>query len=296
MHVERRRFNFLETVPLLERLGSDVLWDLAYAGEDEQYAPGKVVIREGDPRMGDTHHGPKIGTRDAGRNPMRFYIVRSGSAMVETTDPETGETRPLALLEPGDYFGETGLLTQQARSATVRATSDALEVISFDATTFHSCIAEYVLVFRMVRSQRARELAELSGRAIDVRELGLFNDMPLKELGAVLHDARQESVGAGQDIVTQGERGDRFYVVLEGECCVIKNNEPVAWLSAGDFFGETALLLDCPRTATVRAAGAAEVWSISREAFEVVLWNYLLGHHRHRTTIRTRLGMEPTAA
>ena len=289
MPTERDRHQFLAgEVPLLARVDERVLWSLAYEGVNEHIDPRTVIIREGDT------------SRD-----MRFYVVRSGEALVVTsaplkgrwidgegmhrdadgdrvaTDPVTG-CRVLATLGPGDFFGESALLTSQERSATVRAGYDGLDVIVFDAQSFHARIAEHVLVFRMVRSEFA------AGVVPDVRRLGLFNDLPLHDLSNVLHGARQEEFAAGDTIVTQGEDGDRFYIVLDGEVLVEQHGSPVARLTRGDYFGETALLLSIPRTATVRAMRPTSCWSITGESFELVMRSHLLGKPAHRALVSDR--------
>ena len=68
-------------------------------------------------------------------------------------------------------------------------------------------------------------------------------------------------------MVSQGERGDTFYVVVDGSFEVSSDGRPLRTLGPGDFFGEIALLRDVPRTATVSAVSDAEVLAIRRMDF-----------------------------
>ncbi|RXZ82648.1 ATP-binding cassette domain-containing protein [Paenibacillaceae bacterium] len=73
-------------------------------------------------------------------------------------------------------------------------------------------------------------------------------------------------------VVTEGERGNKFYIIVHGKFEIIKRipgdeAQRVAVLQDGDHFGEIALLKDVPRTATVKAMGSAMLLSVRREAF-----------------------------
>lgn len=267
---DRRRYSLLKDVPILRDIDDDVLWSLARSARDERFEPGAVVIQRGDDR-GD----------------RRFYVVADGAVDIIAESP-TGEEDVTASLVPGDYFGEVGLLASTPRNATVRASQlGTFHALSFDAMTFLGVIAEHVLIFRMVRAQRSGFPRE-SGESMRVRELGLFSSMPLRDLAAILHDAEQESVPAATTIVEQGEPGDRFYVILEGDVEVLRGKRRIATLGTGEFFGETALIFDCPRTATVRTTSPARVWSIARPAFERLVRHYLLSAHHLRDTVARR--------
>jgi CRP-like cAMP-binding protein len=73
--------------------------------------------------------------------------------------------------------------------------------------------------------------------------------------------------GAGETIVTRGERGDAFFVIASGTVEVTPAEGSPRRLGPGEHFGEIALLRDVPRTATVVAATEVEVLELSGEEF-----------------------------
>lgn len=80
---------------------------------------------------------------------------------------------------------------------------------------------------------------------------------------------RREDVGPGQAVVHEGDGGERFYVVLSGVLGVSQAAMgPRRVLRPGDYFGEVALAMDVPRTASVRALTPSVVASCDREAFD----------------------------
>jgi CRP-like cAMP-binding protein len=78
-------------------------------------------------------------------------------------------------------------------------------------------------------------------------------------------------VPAGTDLCRQGDPGDSYFVIVDGEADVIGDGATVRAVGPGDGVGEIALLRDIPRTATVRARDNLVVMEIEREVFlEVV--------------------------
>lgn len=75
----------------------------------------------------------------------------------------------------------------------------------------------------------------------------------------------------GQEICHQGDSGDALYVILGGVADVLidtdKGQLRVAEMMKNDFFGETAILLDVPRTATIKAREPLSTLKISKDTF-----------------------------
>lgn len=81
----------------------------------------------------------------------------------------------------------------------------------------------------------------------------------------------QEHYEPGETIFNEGDIGDRVYAVIDGEVEVLRNGKVLATLGAGDCFGETALLSDEPRNATVKASASVDLLSINRGDFNALM-------------------------
>lgn len=84
------------------------------------------------------------------------------------------------------------------------------------------------------------------------------------------------TIEAGQEVIKIGERGDTYYIVQEGVLEVLvpigqEKMKTVKCLTAGDSFGELALLYNTPRKATVRALRDCNLWQINRVQFGTVM-------------------------
>ena len=68
-----------------------------------------------------------------------------------------------------------------------------------------------------------------------------------------------------------GETGSYLYVAAEGQFDVIKDGRVLGSLGVGKVFGELAILYNCSRTASIRAATDGKVWALERRVFQQVM-------------------------
>jgi MFS family permease len=95
----------------------------------------------------------------------------------------------------------------------------------------------------------------------------IFAPLPgstLEQLAGALDEVRATPA---EEIVRQGEPGDRFYLIKEGTLDVYIDGRAVHSLGPGESFGEIALLRDVPRTATVTARTEAALYALDRRHF-----------------------------
>ena len=121
-----------------------------------------------------------------------------------------------------------------------------------------------------------RRMEDALGVRVFFRQVPVLASLPHRVIDDFASLVRLEKLPAGTDIVRQGERGDRLYILKEGEAEVSARGEEgqeveVATLSKNDYFGEIALLRDVPRTATVRSLSPVELYSLGRPDFQELL-------------------------
>ncbi|MFL5685043.1 MAG: cyclic nucleotide-binding domain-containing protein [Chloroflexota bacterium] len=100
-----------------------------------------------------------------------------------------------------------------------------------------------------------------------IRAVPMFSPLSAPVVERLAAYAERSVAEPGASIITEGEHGDRFYVVLSGRVRVSVQDRDVGELAAGGSFGEIALIRDVPRTATVRAVEPTELLAIRREPF-----------------------------
>ena len=109
-----------------------------------------------------------------------------------------------------------------------------------------------------------------------LRRLPVFAPLPVWSLEVVARSARELKVGDGSAVINQGDHGDAFYAVVDGEFLVTRDGEQVRSVRRGDGFGEIALIANIPRAATVTASGHGSLLAIDRDAFLLAV----TGHER----------------
>ncbi len=122
------------------------------------------------------------------------------------------------------------------------------------------------LTWRRITSLDADVVAPTKEIAL-LRTMPLFKPLPATTIDELALSLIEVQAAAGTDIIREGDHGDRFYVIESGEVDVSANGEHLGTMSAGDHFGEIALLRDVPRTATVTANNEVRLYALERDEF-----------------------------
>jgi CRP-like cAMP-binding protein/Zn-dependent protease len=232
----------IDALPAFDDLPEEVLSDIAGRVRLRIVRPGEPVFRQGD-------------------RPEAFFIVRNGTVQIEDEEPDTGDTRVIRTMTRSESFGEMGLLGFHRRQATVRAV-DEVELIEVDKSTFDRLLAE---------DMRAPQFGHTMQALAELRELPIFGTLDVEQLNDVLEHGGWITAGPGEELVSQGATGDRFYVIDSGRAEIVRDGAVVDSIGKGMYFGEIALLRDVPRTATVVARTPMRLFALDRDGFELVV-------------------------
>jgi len=100
-----------------------------------------------------------------------------------------------------------------------------------------------------------------------LKSVPLFEHCSRRDLGKIAEITDEMAVEHGTVLITEGDQGREFFVIISGEVEVRRKGRKVATLGPGTYFGEIALLSQQPRTATVTAMTPLRVLVIADRAF-----------------------------
>lgn len=205
---------------------------------------GDIIIQQGD--EGDN-----------------FYVIDNGTTEVLIGSEDGGEPELVGEITDGGSFGELALIYGTPRAATIRAKTDC-HLWAIDRTTYRR-----ILMGSTMKKRKTYE--DFLGKVELLASLDKWEKL------SVADALESAEFSASAVIMKQGDIGDAFFIIEEGECSVTITNEKgetqeVNQLTQADYFGELALLsTDGKRAATVTAVTDVKVAKLDRERFERVL-------------------------
>jgi CRP-like cAMP-binding protein len=109
------------------------------------------------------------------------------------------------------------------------------------------------------------------GQSLDLSKIWLFSTSSTKDLRVIRKALEEVVVPAGRVLCEQGTIGREFFLIVDGEATVKKNNRKTATLGPGQYFGELALLDRRPRSATVTSDTEMTLLILGQRQFNGVL-------------------------
>lgn len=218
---------------------------IVMAMEVKKVSAGEQVIKQGD-------------------DGFELYIVGSGQLKCTKRFPESPDTDTfLKNYETGEYFGELALLYNAPRAASIFASTDAT-LYTLDRECFNYIVKDAAIKHREKFEKFLSEVELLSS-------LSSYERSKISDCLAVM------IFEPGQRIIREGEKGNTFYLIIEGEAQALKVNpatgkeEAVLDYKEKMYFGELSLLKDTPRAASIVAKTRVKVASIDRNSFKRLL-------------------------
>lgn len=235
----------LPPIPLFADLDPSTFQRLILRSRRRLLGPGDRAVSEGE--AGDS-----------------FFVVVRGSLEVVRAE-DTPATR-LGTVEEGDFFGEMALLAGSPRTATVWATEES-ELLQFEGRELRALVRQHPQVASALRRfYRQRLLSNVLATS------PFFNRIDRDASEALIARFRMREVAQGEELVQEGRPVDGLFVALHGRFEVVRGGGAhVAWLGAGELFGERSLLFGCPAGATCVARARGMVLRLPRESFDDVM-------------------------
>jgi len=190
-----------------------------------------------------------------------FYVIQHGKFVLRQEDGQGHAA--VQVLTQGDSFGELALLYPVPRNATVQ--------VQVESTVWVIDRRNFKQVLMMATQERITQYM----RRLDT--VDLLSPLSSAEKRLVAGALVEKHFREQEPIIRQGEPGSTFFILIEGEVAIRKDNREVSRLMADPSFktticfGERALLENEPRAATIEVSSAyAKTLSLEREAFDLL--------------------------
>ncbi|MBS0628458.1 MAG: cyclic nucleotide-binding domain-containing protein, partial [Verrucomicrobia bacterium] len=273
----------LRETNLFKEVTLDVLQEMAYRIQRKKMKQGEVIFNEGDV-------------------PLGFYIVSSGEVILK----KGGNL--LATLKESEFFGESGLLSNNPRLATAIAGKNCT-LLYLNNEIFNNLIRNYPEILsifmqkvihdleqtdeptRFIKSHNFYETAvaqaskilprisedkspEFKEKFHALREMDLFKGLTDEALTPIVEMTQWKTAKKGEVIFSKEDVPDYMYIIFKGSVIVKKGKEELSLLNGHDFFGEAGVVSNQPRMASVIAVEDSLFLRISKESFKTIIAAY----------------------
>ncbi|MFH2006329.1 MAG: cyclic nucleotide-binding domain-containing protein [bacterium] len=214
---------------------------------------GAIIVREGDPGNA-------------------LFVVSSGKVTVSKEDRQGGKI-DLATLGPGAFFGEFALLSDRKRHATVTVSEDGVFFEISRKVIANLTKSDPAFGNTLRQFYRRRLLGTL------VQSAPFFEPLSEEERESLMGRLRFRRIPENSKIITEGEPGGGFFLILIGEVKVTKtqpdgSERVLSSLTDGTYFGEMSLLKGGNAVASVTTVTPTEIVQLAAAEFYRILSKY----------------------
>jgi NTE family protein len=260
---------FLRDIPLFARLDLHTIGHIAASVKRFTLSEGEILITEGS-------------------EAEDLFLIYDGRLRAVSSDEQEGEIT-LGEIAGGEVVGERALLTRESRSATIRCLTDVIGY-TLNGEDFRSIVNQHpdemkwvsdLIMRRHMESVRARyrpsreHICELLG------EIDLFSSLSESTIRELEPFFQWKTLFKGEVLMYQGELGTSLYVVVSGRLKfeVREDDNQIVrsgFIERGEVVGESSLLTQEPRNATVSAARTSDLLTLPPYALTRLVLKYPL--------------------
>jgi ATP-binding cassette subfamily B protein len=209
------------------------------------------------------------------RDPSILILDEATSALDAQTERE--------ILETLNELAQTRTTVSITHRLALAATADQVVVLNQGHVVEQGTHAELVQAGGLYQSLYEEQVNPVLGgsaaqdrtKLSRLQSIPLFSKLESEALNELSKWLTVEQFAAGQDVVRQGDAGDKLYIIGRGQVDVVAqvgaSERHVCILEAGDYFGEMALLVGEPRNATVRSVVPTQLYSLAQTDFMTLL-------------------------
>lgn len=196
------------------------------------YSPGDVVIKKGD------------------RKGQKLYIVVKGKLKCGA-----------ATLETYDIIGENEMKKNSKERHLENVVADIQSVV---AEVSKKKLENFIDV-KIKKLNAVQEILTI------LQSIDIFRYLTVEKLKLLIKVLSERNYAVGENVITQGETGDKLFIIKEGTVNVVKNNDIIRILTKGNFFGERALVFNETRSANVVATSQVVCWVLEKSSFKKIV-------------------------
>lgn len=194
----------------------------------------------------------------------KFYVLLMGNLIEENTD--------LIVSTRGQLYGDSLIKSGKLTPNNIVASFN-LKVVEFDLNEIITNLG-----IKIQNKKSFQKIFKIFEDVDNLRKISLFKETSSHKLVDIVMLMKVKNYKENEVIFKEGENGDKLYMLKTGRVKVYSQNKYMREMGEGSVFGEVALLLDEPRTATVIAISDCKICYLTKDAFTTLVDENMLNY------------------